>query len=76
VGKVFAKSNVKAIALDPVFGGCVYRLRGEGYSPFVNLSYGITDHLSVNAGYRFMYGEAQKLNYENHVGQLTVVFRY
>lgn len=76
VGTVLAKGNVKAIALDPVFGGCAYRLEGEAYSPFINLSYGFLDHFSVNASYRYMYGDAQRLNYDNHVGKLTVVFRY
>ena len=76
VGTVLSWGNVKAIALDPVFGGCAYRLRGEAYSPFVNLSYGITHHLSVNASYRFMHGDAQRLDYDNHIGKLTLVLRY
>jgi len=76
VETVLAKGNVKAIALDPVFGGCAYRLEGEAYSPFANLSYGITHHFSVNASYRFMHGDAQRLDYQNHVGKLTLVVRY
>ncbi len=76
VGAVLARGNVKAIALDSVFGGCAYRLNGNGYSPFFNLSYGIMNRVSVNAGYRFMYGEAQALDYENHTVQLALLFRY
>ena len=76
VGTVLMSGEVKAIALDPVFGGCTYRLEGEAYSPFVNLSYGITHHFSVNAGYRFMHGDAGSLDYDNHVGKLTLVVRY
>jgi hypothetical protein len=76
VATVFRKADVKAIALDGVFGGCVYRLKGAGHAPFVNFSWGITDRISLDAGYRFQFGKAQQLDYNSHTTRLTVLFRY
>lgn len=76
VGKVLAKENVKAIILDRVFGGCVYRLRGTGHSASVNLNYGLTDRISLDVGYRYDYGKADLLSYKTNVARVGVVFRY
>ena len=76
VARVFQKADVKAISLDPVFGGCVYRLEGTGHSGFANLSYGIGARVSVDASYRFQWGKADSLTYRANTGRLTLVYRY
>ncbi len=78
VSKVFARegSNVKAIARDRVFGGCVYRLEGHIHQASVNLNYGIGDHVSVDLGYKFRQGKADVLIYRSNVVSLAVLFRY
>jgi hypothetical protein len=78
VSKVFARegSNVKAIARDRVFGGCVYRLQGHIHQASVNLNYGIGDHVSVDLGYKFRQGKADVLIYRSNVVSLAVLFRY
>jgi opacity protein-like surface antigen len=76
VGKVLVKADVKAIALDSVFGGCVYRLKGTGHAAFVNLSWGFTDRISLDAGYRYQYGKAQDLDYSSNTARATLLFRY
>jgi len=69
-------ADVKAVARDTVFGGWSYRLRGDAYTPFVSLNYGIGDHWSIDASYRYRYAESDSLDYENHVAGLTVLYRY
>jgi hypothetical protein len=76
VGRVLAVENVKAIALDSVFGGCVYRLDGTGHAGFFNLSYGFTDQISLDFGYRYQYGKADVLTYSSNTTRLTLLFRY
>jgi opacity protein-like surface antigen len=76
VGTVLAKADVKAIALDSVFGGCVYRLNGTGHAALVNLSWGVNDHFSIDLGYRYQYGKAQGLDYSSNTGRLTLLIRY
>jgi hypothetical protein len=76
VGKVWAKEDVKDLALDGVFGGCIYRLEGTGHAAFVNFSYGLTDHFSLDASYRFQYGKADHLDYSTNTVQAAVIFRY
>jgi hypothetical protein len=76
VNRVFQKADVKAISLDPVFGGCVYRLEGNAHAARINLSYGFNAHLSFDASYRYQWGEADSLTYRANTGRLTLVFRY
>ncbi len=73
---LLGRGGVEAVARDRVFGGWVYRIDGNGYAPFVGLSYGLTDRWSLDLGYRFEYGEADALRYRNHVVRGTVLFRY
>jgi hypothetical protein len=70
------KADVKAAAWDTVFGGWSYRLEGTAHTPFVRLNYGIGDHWSVDANYRFRHADSDSLDYVNHVAGLTVLFRY
>jgi hypothetical protein len=76
VATVLASADVKAIALDSVFGGCVYRLDGTGHAPFVNLSWGLTNRISLDLGYRFQYGKADDLSYRSNAVRVTALFRY
>jgi hypothetical protein len=78
VGKVIARegSNLKAIALDDVFGGCVYRLEGHVHTASVHLNYGLGRRFSVDLGYEFLYGQARKLIYRSNVASVAVLFRY
>jgi len=76
VMRVLGQADVKAAARDNVFGGVAYRLRGEAYTPYLSLNYGIGDHWSIDTSYRFRYAESDSLDYENHVVGLTVLFRY
>jgi hypothetical protein len=78
VGKVFDRegSNVKAIAINNVFGGCTYRLEGHIHQASVNLNYGIGDRASVDLGYKFRQGKADVLIYRSNVVSLSVLFRY
>jgi hypothetical protein len=76
VGTVLVKADVEAIALDSVFGGCVYRLNGTGHAAFVDLSWGINHHFSIDLGYRYQYGKAQGLDYSSNTGRLTLLVRY
>jgi len=70
------KGNIEAIALDGVFGGCVYRLDGTGHSGFINFSYGFTNRLSLDLGYRYLWGKGDSLTYERNTVQLALLFRY
>ncbi|MBW2268058.1 MAG: hypothetical protein JRH16_05745 [Deltaproteobacteria bacterium] len=76
VGKVIDNGHVRAAALDPVFGGCVYRLHGTSHAPSVDLSYGITDHISVNLGYSYRRGKKSSLVYHRHGVQGGLIFSY
>jgi len=71
-----AKADVRAVTSDDVFNGCLYRLDGMGHAPFVKASYGLTDHLSLDVGYRFNWLEADRLEYERNTGQLLLQYRY
>jgi hypothetical protein len=78
VAKVIARegSNLKAIARDDVFGGCVYRLGGHLHTASLSLNYGIGRRFSVDLGYRFLYGQARELIYRSNVVGVAVLFRY
>jgi hypothetical protein len=73
---VAGMADVKAVAQDDVFGGWAYRVLGDAHSPFVSLNYALGDRFAVDASYRFRWAESESLDYENHIGQLTVMFRY
>lgn len=82
VGMVLARANVRAIQLDGlganqgVFGGCVYRLSGDGHAASVKLNYAVTDRIALDVGYRFQHGESGMLDYESNVARMMVLFRY
>lgn len=73
---ILASTDVKAVARDEVFGGWVYRIRGNGYSPFANLSWALGDRWSVDATYRYGYSEGHGLSYHDHTIGAAVLFRY
>ncbi len=78
VATVFARegSNVKAIARDNVFGGCVYRLGGDVHQFQGGLNYAITDHFAADLGYKYQYAKADELIYRNHVVSLSLLYSY
>jgi hypothetical protein len=75
---VLARNHVDAVARDEVFGGWVYRVEGDSYSPFVRLNYGLSDHWSLELGYHFQLAEGVGggLRYQNHAVTTAVLFRY
>lgn len=78
VAKVFSREgdNVKAIARDNVFGGCVYRLGGDVHQFQGNLNYAITDHFAVDLNYKYLWAKADVLIYRTNVVSLSVLYRY
>jgi hypothetical protein len=69
-------TKVDAVAQDEVFGGWVYRIEGNGYSPFASLSWALGDRWSLDSGYRFRYAEGRGQSYRNHTASVAVLFRY
>ena len=78
VAKVFARegSNVKAIARDNVFGGCVYRLGGYSHQGQANLNYAVNEHFAVDLDYRYIWASADVLIYRTNVVTLSLLYRY
>jgi hypothetical protein len=78
VAKVFAREgdNVKAIAQDKVFGGCVYRLGGDVHQGLANLNYAVSDHFAVDLTYKYQYAKADVLIYRTNIVSLSVLYRY
>ena len=74
--ELLAGTKVEAVALDEVFGGWVYRIEGDGYSPFASLSWALGDRWSLDAGYRFRYAEGRGQSYRSHTATASVLFRY
>lgn len=74
--QVLAQNDVEAVALDQVFGGWVYRVLGNAWSPQVGLDHALGRRWSVDLGYRFQYGEGGGLEYSNHVVRGAARFRY
>ncbi len=76
--EVLARNDVDAVARDHVFGGWIYRVEGNAYSPFARLNYGLTERWSVELGYRFQLaeGDGTSLRYRNHAVTGSVLFRY
>jgi hypothetical protein len=78
VASVFAREgdNVKAIARDNVFGGCVYRLGGDVHQFQGNLNYAITNHFAVDLAYKYQYAQADSLIYRTNIVSLSALYRY
>jgi hypothetical protein len=68
--------NLKAIAVDDVFGGCVYRLGGDVHAGSLNLNYGLGRRFSVDLGYELRRGQGRVLVYWSHIVSLSLLFRY
>jgi hypothetical protein len=73
---VMMAGDVKAVAMDRIFGGWAYRVNGNAHTPFARLNYRINDHWAIDATYEYRYAESRKLDYQNHRAQLAVLFRY
>ena len=68
-----------AIAADPAFGPdfFAYRLRGTTISGAASLSWALSDHSSLNLGYRIARTRAyDSLDYTNRVGTIVLAFSY
>ena len=76
VSTVLAEENVEAITADAVFGGCVYRLDGDGNSASLDLSYATGRHSSLNLGVDYLAGEADVLKYKNTILRASFMYRY
>jgi len=76
VGTVLAEEDVQAITADAVFGGCVYRLNGDGNSASLDLSYAIGRHSSLNIGADYLTGKADVLEYRNTVFRASFMYSY
>jgi len=76
LAEVKAKENILAITQDAVFGGCVYRLAGNGGSGSLDLSYATGRHSSINLGVKYKKGKADVLEYENTLFRASFLYRY
>ena len=76
VGTVLANENVRAITLDDVFGGCVYRLDGNSDSLYVNYGYALGHHAALNAGIEYRNGKADVLGYETTIFRISLNYSY
>lgn len=76
LGIVKGKENILAITQDAVFGGCVYRLDGNGNSASLDLSYATGRHSSINLGARYQKGKADQIEYRNTVIRASFLYRY
>jgi hypothetical protein len=78
IGTVLSRegTNVKALAVNDVFGGCTYRLGGERHGAYVSLNYGLGDRFSVDLSYRFYQGHARELIYRTNLATVSVLYRY
>lgn len=76
VGTVLELEDVQAITADAVFGGCVYRLDGDGNSASLDLSYAIGRHSSLNIGAEYLAGKADVLEYDNTIIRASFMYSY
>ena len=76
VGTVLALEMVKAITRDDAFGGCVYRLDGDGNRASLDLSYATGRHSSLNVGVSYLSGEADVLEYQNTIFRASFMYSY
>jgi hypothetical protein len=73
---VLDSEYVKAIIRDPAFGGCSYRLGGDAWSAELNLTYALSSHASINAGFAYLDGQSDVLEYSNTVWRASLIYRY
>ncbi len=76
VAIVLASEDVKAVTLDEVFGGCIYRIDGDGNSGSLDLSYAIGRHSSLSAGVSYLEGDGDVLDYENTIFRASFMYSY
>ncbi|GMR18317.1 MAG: hypothetical protein BMS9Abin33_0724 [Gammaproteobacteria bacterium] len=73
---VWAVEDVKAVAVDNVFDGFVYRIRGTRTISSLNLSYALSGHASLNLGYLYQSVKGDVLGYNSSIAQTTFMYRY
>ena len=76
VGTVLELEDVQAITADAVFGGCVYRLDGDGNSASLDLGYATGRHSSLNIGAEYLAGKADVLEYHNTIFRASFMYSY
>ncbi len=72
VGTVFALEDVKAIAFDDVFGGCVYRLDGTLRTMSLGASYALGRETALLFTYENNDGKADVLHYSGKIYRISV----
>lgn len=72
VGTVFALEDVKAIAFDDVFGGCVYRLDGTLWTFSLGASYALGRETALLFTYQNNDGKADELHYSGKIYRISV----
>lgn len=73
---VKAGEHILAITQDAVFGGCVYRLDGDGNSATLGLSFATGRHSSLNFGAKYQVGKGDVIEYQNTVFRASFLYRY
>ncbi|NOY66482.1 MAG: hypothetical protein GXP13_03615 [Gammaproteobacteria bacterium] len=73
---VWASEDVKAVSVDGVFGGFVYRIRGTRSISSLNLSYALSGHASLNLGYQYQSGKGDAFGYNSSIVQAVFMYRY
>ncbi len=68
------KDNVRAITLDDVFGGCVYRLDGNANAIKLQASYALGRHASLNLGYQKHKAKADVLDYDSALWNISFMY--
>jgi len=76
VAIVLATEDVKAITLDSVFGGCVYRLDGKGNNARADISFSATRHSSLNFGVAYQKGKGDVQDYKNTILRASFIYSY
>lgn len=76
VGTVLSEEDVKAITLDDVFGGCVYRIGGNGNKASLDLSYSTSRHSSLNVGVSYLKGKGDVLTYRNTILRASFMYSF
>ena len=76
VETVWELEDVQALTADAVFGGCVYRLDGDGNSASLDLSYATGRHSSLNIGADYLTGKGDVLEYRNTVYRASFMYSY
>ena len=68
------RGNIRAIRRDPVFGGRVYSLNGDGENISADLVYLFDRQSSIKLAYSYRESEGQELEYES--SKLSLSFTY